>query len=144
MTLENLFKFVLIIVFTTLWLAAVRWVWTSQLDAVATVQRLIRKPFKAPDWVATREPDKIYQGGKVVGEVTGLVEEQGATVRFAQLANTSSLDQAKDFQYQRFTLRIRQIGSVFGMKAQTRASGSGVTSQTLTAVLENVVCEKVR
>ena len=70
-TLENLFKVTLTVVFTAVWLAGVRWVWTHQLDPIATVQRLIRKPFKAPEWVATREPNKIYQNGNVVGEVIG-------------------------------------------------------------------------
>ncbi len=144
MTLENLFKFGLIIVFTALWLAAVRWVWMSQLDPVATVQRLIQKPFKAPEWVATRDPNKIYQGGNVVGEVTGPVQEQGVAIRFARLANTAALNQGKPFQYQRHTLRIREVGSAIGMKTEMHVSESGATSRTLTAVLENVVCEKVQ
>lgn len=144
MTLENLFKIGLIVMFTAVWLAAVRWVWTHQLDPVATVQRLIQKPFKAPEWVATREPNKIYQNGKVVGEVTGPVKEEGSSIRFAQLANTSTLNQQMVFQYQRHNLRIRQIGSAIGMKADMHVSESGVTSRTLTAVLENVVCEKVQ
>ena len=144
MTLENFFKVGLIVIFTAVWLAAVRWVWTHQLDPVATVQRLMQKPFKAPEWVATREPNKLYQDGTVVGEVTGPVQEEGSIIRFAQLANTGTLKQAVVFQYQRHNLRIRQIGSASGMKTEMHVSDSGATSRTLTAVLENVVCEKVR
>lgn len=144
MTLENLFKSVLIILFTAVWLVGVRWVWTHQLDPIATVQKLLRKPFKAPEWVATREKDKIYQDGVVVGEVTGPVKEEVAAIRFSQLANTGALNQANTFQYQRHTLRIRQIGSAIGMKAETRVSASGATSRMLTSVLENVVCDKIQ
>jgi len=144
MTLENVFKVGLIVMFTAVWLAAVRWVWTRQLDPVATFQRLMQKPFKAPEWVATREPNKIYQNGNVVGEVTGPVQEQDSIIRFAQLANTGALNQAVVFQYQRHNVRIRQIGAAIGMKTQMHVSDSGATSRTLTAVLENVVCEKVR
>ena len=144
MTLENLFKIGLIVMFTAVWLAAVRWVWTHQLDPIATVQRLIQRPFKAPEWVATREPNKIYENGNVVGEVTGPVKEEGSTIRFTQLANTTSLNQAVVFQYQRHNLRIRQVGSAFGMKSEMQVSESGATPRVLTAVLENVVCEIVQ
>jgi hypothetical protein len=144
MTLENLFKVGLIVMFTAVWLAAVRWVWTHQLDPVATVQRLMQKPFKAPEWVATREPNRIYQNGNVVAEVTGAVEENGSIMRFAQISNTSALNQAVVFQYQRHNLRIREVGSAIGMKTEMHVSGSGATSRTLTAVLENIVCEKVQ
>ena len=104
----------------------------------------MQKPFKAPEWVATREPNKIYQHGNAVGEVTGPVQEQDSIVRFAQLANTGALNQGVVFQYQRHDLRIRQIGSAIGMKTEMQISDSGATSRSLTAVLENVVCEKVR
>ena len=144
MTLENLFKVCLIVMFTAAWLAAVRWVWTHQLDPVATVQRLMQKPFKAPEWVATREPNRIYQNGNVVGEVAGAVEEKGSIIRFAQLANTGALNQTGVFQYQLHNLRIREVGSAIGMKTEMHVSDSGATSRTLTAVLENVVCEKVQ
>jgi hypothetical protein len=43
----------------------------------------MQKPFKAPEWVATREANKIYQDGNVVGEVTGPVQEEGSIIRFA-------------------------------------------------------------
>ena len=79
-----------------------------------------------------------------MGEVTGPVEEKGSIIRFARLANTEALKQAVVFQYQRHNLRIRKVGSVIGMKTEMHVSDSGASSRTLTAVLENVVCEKVQ
>ena len=138
MTLENLFKVTLTVVFTAVWLVGVRWVWTHQLDPVATVQRLMRKPFKAPEWVATREPNKIYQNGNVVGEVIGPVQEQDSIIRFEKLANTGALNKGVVFQYQRHNLKIRQIGATFTMQSAFKGA------PMLTNVLDNVVCEKVR
>ena len=138
MTLENLFKVTLSVVFTAGWLVGVRWVWTHQLDPVATVQRLVGKPFKAPEWVATREPNKIYQNGNVVGEVIGPVQEQDSIIRFEKLANTSALNKGVVFQYQRHDLQIRQIGHA--ISAESAHPGAPL----LMNVLDNVVCEKVR
>jgi hypothetical protein len=137
MTLENLFKVTLSVLFTAVWLVGVRWVWTHQLDPVATVQRLMRKPFKAPEWVATREPNKIYQNGNVVGEVIGPVQEQDSIIRFEKLANTGALNKEVVFQYQRHNLQIRQIGAAYQMQFVPGAAPA-------IAVLEKVVCEKVR
>jgi hypothetical protein len=96
-TLENLFKVTLSVVFTAVWLVGVRWVWAHQLDPVATAQRLMRKPFKAPEWVATREPNKIYQNGSVVGEVVGPVQEQDSNsiILFEKLANTGAPEEGR-------------------------------------------------
>jgi hypothetical protein len=138
-TLENLFKVTLSVVFTAVWLVGVRWVWTHQLDPVATAQRLMRKPFKAPEWVATREPNKFYQNGSVVGEVVGPVQEQDSNsiILFEKLANTGALKKDAVFQYQRYNLQIRQIEHTYQMQFNPGAA-------PMMAVLENVVCEKVR
>ena len=144
MNLEIFSKVALTIAFTAVWLGAVHWVWVHQLDPGATIEKLIRKPFAPPDWVATREPNKLYQDGRVVAEVIGPIQEKDGVIYFSELANTSDLDQRRDFQYQRRILRIRQVGSVIGVKAETFVSDSQVKSRTLTAVLENVVCIEVR
>ncbi len=140
MNLEIAFKVVLTSFLTIVWLAGVRWVWTTQLDSKATLDRLLRKTVAPPEWVATRDPNKIYQDGKVVADVTGPVREEGQQVHFAQLANTSNLDARRDLEYQRHTLRIVRVGKSIGMKVETSEEGS----KTLTSVLEDVVCQKIR
>lgn len=64
----------------------------ARRNPAKNVQRLMRKPFKAPEWVATRESNKIYQNGNVVGEVIGPVQEQDSIIRFEKLANTGALN----------------------------------------------------
>jgi hypothetical protein len=91
--MEVLSKIGLTLFFTVVWLIALHWIWTSHIDPRATISRFLHKTTAPPEWVATRESDKIYQDGKVVGDVLGAVEREGLTVRFAQIANTSSFDQ---------------------------------------------------
>jgi hypothetical protein len=97
----------------------------------------MRKPFKAPEWVATRESNKIYQNGNVVGEVIGPVQEQDSIIRFEKLANTGALNKGVVFQYQRHSLKIRHIGRAVALQ-------SFPGEAPVMAVLEDVVCEKVR
>jgi hypothetical protein len=47
---------------------------------------------------------------------------------------------SRQFEYQRQTLKVRQIGTSTGMKIVV----SDAKHETLTAVLENVVCEVVQ
>jgi len=50
---------------------AMRWVWTHQVDPIATFSRVAEKAVAGPDWVATRDPNKIYQGRVAVGDIAG-------------------------------------------------------------------------
>ena len=122
--MELTFRIILTVVLTGVWLVGLRWVWTNQLDPRATVSRLSEKTLAPPDWVATRDPAKIYQDGRAVGEVTSSVEQKSDQVHFAQLANTTGFDTSKPFEYQRLTLRVARIGTSIGMKSEVSDKGS--------------------
>jgi hypothetical protein len=136
MNLELLFRIALTGFITVVWLIGLHWVWTAHLDPRATISRLIQKAVAPPEWVATREPNKIYQSGKAVGDVSGPVERKDRQVRFAQLSNTGDFDRGQHFEYQRLRLRVVRIDTAAGMKVEP--------SRTLTNVLEDVVCEIVQ
>ena len=121
--MELAFRILLTIVFTAAWLIALNWVWTNQLDPRATVRRALGRVVAPPEWVAIREPNRIYQNGNAVGEVTGAVEEREGRVRFARLANTAGFDSSRPFEYRRFTLRIVRVGEIAGMKVEMTENG---------------------
>jgi hypothetical protein len=112
-----------------------QWIWSNQIDVGATARNAANKAVAPPDWLTTRHPDKLYQNGKAVADVTGPVTKQGATMVFSQLANTGLLAKDQPFEYQRHTVRIVRIGKQKGMK--------GSPSGALTAVLEGVECQLV-
>ena len=131
--MEILFKIVASAILVGACFIGLRWVWTHQIDVKATVTKASEKVAAPPDWVATRDQNKIYQGGAPVGDVTGPVNKQGATYVFSQLANTSSFETSKSFEYQRYKLRVSRINTSIGMKSDGR--------RVLTAVLEGVECQ---
>src|SRR5262249_29889035 len=140
MSFEVLFKIVLIVVATFLYVISVRWVLVHQVDPRMTLSRLARKArdkVESPkDWIATREPNKIYQNGQAVGDVIGPVEKKQGRVHFAQLANTT-LDLGKPFEYQRERLKIHSVGMLAGTMIDAQ-------SKTSTRVLKDVLCERVK
>ncbi len=136
MTVEILTKVIIILVLTVAWGATVRFVWVSHIDPKATLQRLFSKTVQAPDWLATRDPSKLYQNGKVVGDVSGEVQDLADKVLFRELSNTGALDRNAPFEYQRKNLRILSIRVASGMKV----SPSGTKSNAL----EDVLCEVVK
>lgn len=136
MNLELLFKMALTGFFTAVWLVALHWVWTAHLDPRATISRMFQKAVAPPEWVATRESNKIYQSGKVVGDVSGPVERKDRRVHFTQLSNTGGFDRSQPFEYQRLRLSVVRIGTAAGMKVEP--------SRTLANVLEDVLCEIVQ
>ncbi|MBI5007221.1 MAG: hypothetical protein HZB95_08830 [Nitrosomonadales bacterium] len=133
--MELLFKLILSVVVVMVCFIGLRWIWTHQLDLRDTIGKASDKVIAPPDWVATRDPMKIYQGGNVVGDVTGPVNQQGTTYSFSQLINTSSFDTTKPFEYQRAKLSVTRINISIGMKSDGR--------QVLTGVLEGVECQTI-
>ena len=138
--MESTFRIFLTIVFTGIWLIGLRWIWTNQLDPRATVSRLSEKALTPPDWVATRDPNKIYQTGHAVGNVTGPVEKKPDQFHFAQIVDTTEFDRSHPFEYQRLTLRVNRVGSISGMKSEVSEKGSRV----LNAVIEDMSCTIVK
>jgi hypothetical protein len=118
---------------------ALHWTWTSHIDLKATVERYIRKEPKIADVVATRDPNKIYQNGKAVGQVTGEVRTQNDQLVFEEITDTSALNHGEPFEYQRLRVRIVEIESLAGIKSTVSSAGSVIKQ----AVLEQVVCERV-
>jgi hypothetical protein len=138
--MELLLKIGLSLFFTVVWVAGLWWVWTHQLDPMGTVSRLTEKAVAPPEWVATREANKIYQDGAAVGDVSGPVETKGSAILFAQLSNAGAFNVQAPFEYQRSTLRVVRIDSAIGMKVEMTDQGS----KTLNGVFEGVLCELMK
>lgn len=124
-----------ILVFVGSLISFLYWTWHSEIDVKETVRRwFTRKPSSA-DVIATRDPKKIYQDGKEVGDVTGQVTTNDNSVTFQQISNTTELNRNLPFKYKRKTLKIMDS------KPETRIKlGSPVRMN----VLEDVVCEEVQ
>ena len=79
---------------------ALHWTWTSQIDLKATLQKYVTKKPDIADGIVTRDPNKIYQSGNAVGDVTGSVEIENGTVplqfyaTFSQILNDVGIDSA--------------------------------------------------
>ena len=69
MLLEFFFKGVLTVLVFLFAIGSLEWIWKTQIDLKETVKRLvIEAPSKSMDWVATKDPDKVYQGGTNRGQ----------------------------------------------------------------------------
>src|SRR3972149_10898462 len=58
---EFLFKLGLSVVMVAVSGGALHWICTHQIDPIASVARLLQGAVE-PGWVATRDPNKLYQG----------------------------------------------------------------------------------
>jgi len=109
--------------------------WHSEIDVKETVRRWFTRKPSGADIIATRDPKKIYQDGKEVGDVTGQVNTIDNSVTFQQVSNTTELNRNLPFEYKEKTLKIVKVGSEIKIKM-----GSPMRMN----VLEDVVCEMVR
>ena len=135
---EFLFKLGLSVVMVAVSGGALHWIWTHQIDPIASVAALLQGAVE-PGWVATRDPNKLYQGGVAVADVPGSVDRSETKVVFRQLANTENLKRDQEFEYQRMRLIVRGVGTVIGQDIGMGPSGPQVRK----AVLEDVECEIV-
>jgi len=119
---------------------ALYWTWTSHIDVNATVLKFVSQKPKIADTVVTRDPNKLYQNGIAVADVTGPVQIIDDTVLLTQIANVSGLDNRQPIEYGRFKLRVTQVQTVIGMKTVVSDNGSSV----LQNVMEGVTCEELR
>jgi len=136
MNSELLFKVFLTIVVLYFSIGSLRWIWRSQIDVKETGRKILETPQKSMDWVATRESDKIYQNGKIVGTVFGTVKESDQNTLFSGICDTSLLDENTPFDYQRNTFKIVsriRIGFYDGGDAIGRKN-----------VITDVVCKKIQ
>jgi hypothetical protein len=135
---EFLFKIGITIAIVAPAAGALHWIWTRQIDPTATVGRIFRGAAE-PDWVATRDPMKLYQDGVSVAEVAGGISEEGTRIVFRQLANAASLDTSKLVEWRRLRLRVLRIGSIVGQSVTVGPGGS----QVLNNVRGDVDCQIV-
>ena len=115
-------------------------VWTSQIDVKATVRKFVTQEPKIAETLVTRDPNKLYQNGVAVADITGPVQTNGSTVLFTQLANVSGLDKDQPIEYKRFKLRVMQVQTIIGMKVVT----SDRSSRVLHNVMEGVTCKVLK
>ena len=108
--------------------------WHSQVDPTGTIDRVIEKLKPDSDVIATRDPNRLYQNGYVVGNVDGEVSIEGDTVVFTELSETAKLNENEPFQYQRLSLKIKNIQHRTGILATMKGPKN--------AVLRQVVCKK--
>ncbi len=131
---ETLTKVVLTVVVLVIAGGTLRWIWTQQIDVKATAERWLRGAVE-PDWIATRDANKLYQDGSVVADVRGDVQRNDGQVMFRRLVNLEGLDHGKSVEHGRLRLRIRRVGAITGMLS------TGL--ETLRNVWDDVECEVV-
>lgn len=137
---EFLFKLFLTILVLFFAIGSLRWIWKTQIDTKETMKRLVTEaPSKSMDWVATRDPNKLYQDGQIVANVFGEVEESEAKIIFHELCDTEKLQRNQPIQYKRWNLKIVSIGVISGMKI-TMSSNKANSKK---AVLKDVICDKI-
>ncbi len=139
--LELSFKIILTLVVILLCFGFLRWIWTHQIDPIETIKRLgKRKAQETLDIFATRDQNAIYQGGIIVGKVSGNVDEVDSKIIFREIFDTSNLNQNLPFEYRRDRLRIISIGSFTGMDIKMVDGKSTIKHN----VIKDVVCERIK
>ena len=107
--------------------------WNNPIDLKESVHRWFKSQSEI---IVIRDPKKIYQNGKEVGNVTGQVEERNDdSIIFYELCETSELKRDHPFEYQNETLKITEVGHEVKFKIGTPNKNN---------VLENVVCKKLQ
>jgi len=111
-------------------------VWRAQIDLrqLISPRRVVDQSVRdAVDWIPTRDPDKLYQNGKIVGVVHGVVvDEAKRTISFEKVDRALNLDVSKEFEYQKW--RVRHKGE------DTVAEIGGLAMEQ-NRVFGNMVCE---
>ena len=133
---ELVFKIALTLVLVIPVTGAVRWIWTHQLDPGATLARIFQSATE-PEWVATRDDLKLYQGGRPVAEIVGAISEEGSHVIFSRLVNAAALNAGEPVEWKRLTLRVVRVRERIGILYDTDIG-------TLKDVLRGVECEIIQ
>jgi len=140
MCLEILLKIAITILGIIVFAFFLKGVWKGQLDIKETFSRITKKFVSEPDFIAKRDPNKIYQNGNEVGIVSGNVRENDDTITFEELSETEGLNRDIHFEYKRHKLKIIKIEASAGFKI----TASTTNSKSHKAVLSNVVCKKLK
>ena len=139
--IEMIFK--IVVTGFSIWMCIIflHWLWTSQIDVKETIMRPIQgKVLEKNEWVATRDPNIIYQNNTSVGNVSGKVEHQNGKVIFREICDTSSLNRAMPFEYKRDKFKIISIRQAIGLFSSASSSGTQVKHN----VIIDVICERIK
>lgn len=113
-------------------------VWRAEIDLRQLINpaRVVDRSIgDAVDWIPTRDPDKLYQNGKVVGVVHGVVvDEAKRTISFEKVDRALNLDVSKEFEYQKWSVRHKREDTVAEI---------GGLAMEQNRVFGNMVCEIV-
>ena len=137
--MELLIKIVITVVVVLVGAKSLYWTWTSHIDLKATIRKFVTQEPKISDTVVTRDPNKLYQNGIAVADITGTVQINDGAILFTQIANVSGLDKSQPIEYGRLRLKVILVRSTTGMKVVVSDKGSSV----LQNVMEGVTCEKL-
>lgn len=118
-----------------------RGVWRSHIDPKETASKLIKSLILESNVIATRQVDKIYQNGQVVGTVAGNVGKTDDGVTFQHLCETAHLDREHPIEYGRRTLRITGFK---GFSMQRLVINQDGSSAIRSDTLDEVVCVEQR
>lgn len=137
--MELLTKILITLIVVLVGAKSLYWTWTSHIDLKATIRKFVTQEPKIAETVVTRDPNKLYQNGVAVADITGTVQINDGTVLLSQIANVSGLDKSQPIEYGRLKLKVTIVRSVIGMKTVVSDKGSSV----LQNVMEGVTCEKL-
>ena len=135
--MELITKIIITLIVVLVGTKVLHWTWTSHIDLESTVRKFVTQEPKIADTLVTRNPNKLYQNGVVVADVTSNVQIDTNSVFFTQIANASGLDRSQQIEYKRLKLKVIKVQKIIGMKTVASDKGSSV----LQNVMEGVTCE---
>lgn len=118
---KRILKYLAIVMRFAVAFFGISYVVIHQVDLIETGLGFFRD--KAQQTVATRDPNAIYQNGRIVGRVKGFKEIDGSCV-FDMISNTSGLNPDLPFEYRTKKLKIVNIGRKTGTKYDATPSGA--------------------
>jgi hypothetical protein len=118
------------------------WLWRTQIDPCQTVKNLFKKNTNPSiEWVATREPNRLYQNGIPVADITGDIVVKNNLIVFKELCN-SELKWDDPIQYGRKTLTILSVDSIVGQVVSLNGTQTTMKQKVWTNVECKVILEK--
>ena len=111
-------------------------VWRADLDIgrILSPKRAVQSSVDEKlSWLATRERDGLYQGGRLVSKVTGpTVDEARSEIRFNEIYQSNELNLGAEFEFQKWRLKFRAAESIVMISASAPQKGR---------IIEKVVCQ---
>jgi hypothetical protein len=146
--IKLLISVIVVIVFLLLnvWgIQILRFVWSSQIDTKETFWRSMKRFISLPkvsEVIVVRDPNKIYQNGKEVGDVVGQVKIEDTFIVFEMLTQTIDLKENLPFEYRKDRLRIKSVKKRVGRHIGSTVSKDGkMITQEYRDVMEDVTCQ---